>query len=238
MKNVSLKLIVVEPVTGLNLGFIARLCKNFEVDSLYIVNPKLSKEEWEKAQIYSAHAQDILNNAIISTSLEESLIDVDFSVATSAIYRLKGGNILRRPITLSELRRIVVEGGIRKLGVVLGRETTGLTKEEIRKCDTLLTIESSKKYPTLNISHAAAIILHYIYNNIAGGVIERHYAPPEVKSKIIEFANKVIEKIINDEGERERILLSLKNVIARGYPDYREAGLLLKLFKNIERRIR
>ncbi len=233
MRKVFLRLVVVEPQTGLNLGMLARLCKNFEVNQLCIVNPKLCGEDWEDAYKFSSHAQEVLDRAVICKKLEEAFKDMDLIVATSAIYRLRGGNILRRPITLSELYDIIIERGIRNVAIILGRETTGLTNEEISKCDLMLTIEANEKYPTLNITHAAAIILYYFYVKILNKRIRRKIAPRELREKIIEILNEIAKEVVYEERFRKLMIASFKNILQRGSPDYREAGLVLRLFKFI-----
>ncbi len=45
----------------------------------------------------------------------------------------------------------------------MGRDDTGLNREEIEYCDILLSIKASDNYPTLNITHALAILL-YIFS--------------------------------------------------------------------------
>ena len=50
--------------------------------------------------------------------------------------------------------------GIAKLVIVLGRDSTGLTNEGLQKCDFVVTIPTSKDYPTLNLAQAAGILLY------------------------------------------------------------------------------
>tara|TARA_B100001175_G_C19032118_1_gene413150 strand:- start:38 stop:484 length:447 start_codon:yes stop_codon:yes gene_type:complete len=48
------------------------------------------------------------------------------------------------------------------VAVVFGREDRGLTNEELRICHRVLTLHSGESYPSLNLSHAVAIVLHDI----------------------------------------------------------------------------
>ena len=48
----------------------------------------------------------------------------------------------------------------RDITIVLGRDDTGLAKEELRECDALVFIGTNEAYPVLNISHALAIMLY------------------------------------------------------------------------------
>ena len=45
-------------------------------------------------------------------------------------------------------------------GSVFGREDQGLSNEELRVCQKVVTLHSSSRYPSLNLSHAVAVILH------------------------------------------------------------------------------
>ena len=82
-KNFSnLKVILVEPNGPLNVGSVARLCSNFEVDELRIVSPK--------CDIYSLEAKKMalkggkfLDNCKIFYNLENAIFDCDLVLATS-----------------------------------------------------------------------------------------------------------------------------------------------------------
>jgi tRNA/rRNA methyltransferase len=44
--------------------------------------------------------------------------------------------------------------------MVFGREDRGLTNNELRLCQRVLTLHSQAAYPSLNLSHAVAVVLH------------------------------------------------------------------------------
>lgn len=46
------------------------------------------------------------------------------------------------------------------VAVVFGREDSGLTNEELRLCQRVLTLHSGSRYSSLNLSHAVAVVLH------------------------------------------------------------------------------
>ena len=50
-----------------------------------------------------------------------------------------------------------------KVALVFGRESTGLTNEELKLMDFIIRIPANQNYPTLNISHAVGIILYTFY---------------------------------------------------------------------------
>ena len=47
-----------------------------------------------------------------------------------------------------------------KVALVFGREDRGLNNEELRVCQKVVTLHSSSRYPSLNLSHAVAVLLH------------------------------------------------------------------------------
>lgn len=233
MRALRLGVVLVEPEGGVNLGLIARLVRNFEADELVLVNPRLGEEGWRLARIFAARARDIVDSARICSSLGEAISGYDFVVATSAVCKVEGPNILRRPITLDELVRMISERGYRNLAVVFGRESTGLTNEEIAMCDLLLTIEASPSYPTLNVANSVAIILYKLYKELSGSEIRRRAAERHMRDKLIEYFKRALERVISDEYGRARALQAFKNVVNRGQPDDRETAILVRAFRKI-----
>jgi len=124
--------VLVEPEGEYNVGFIARLSKNFQVDELVIVRPKA---DLSKAKEFSAKGSDFLERARVTDSYDEALEGVDLKIATSSIADSKG-DILRKSITPWEAAELTMS---KRVALVFGRESVGLTREEIAKTDFLLT---------------------------------------------------------------------------------------------------
>lgn len=155
-----LRVIVVEPEGDYNLGFIARLCKNFKVDELVIVNPIASIEN---AKPFAAKGIDFLENKTrVVFSYNEALKDLDLTIATSSIADIEK-DMLRRSIKPWEIHDFILN--VKNAGIIFGRESVGLTREEIMKADLLLHIPANPEYPVLNLSHAIGIVLYEIYNH-------------------------------------------------------------------------
>jgi len=234
LKEYFLRVIFVEPVGSINLGFIARLIRNFDVDEFVLVNPRLNTNDWEKAKIYASRARDVIENVKIYDQFDDAIRNADLVVATSAIYRPRGPNILRRPINMEELLEIIRRSGVHKIYIVLGRESTGLTNEEISKCDLLLSLETSDKYPTLNVSNAAAIILYELFKGLKKGkIIKREKASRVLKNKLLNYYRSIIEETINDPAFCKRSLLAFKNIVNRGVPDRGETTILIRTLRKI-----
>ena len=58
-----LKLVIVSPKYQMNIGYIARIAKNFGIEKLHIVKPR-ANINGKKAIMFSKHAHELLENAV------------------------------------------------------------------------------------------------------------------------------------------------------------------------------
>lgn len=152
LRNLSITL--VEPEYPVNVGYVARLAKNFGVRRLYFVNPKV---DLSAASIYAAHGADVLDGAKTVEFGELRRIH-DLLVATTAIRARRRGNLVRR--VMRPERAASYLRSVKSSSLVLGREATGLKNDEIRLCDLVTSVDTGTEYPTMNVSHSLAILLY------------------------------------------------------------------------------
>ncbi len=145
---------LVEPRGPVNVGHVARLVQNFGVGKLYLVEPKV---DLSVAAVYASHASVVLDDAVVTT-FDRVRRDNELLVATTAVRASKKSNVIRRSVGPDRLHAIL--SASKSSSLVFGRDTTGLTNEEIRECDVTLTLDTSPAYRALNIGHAAAIVLY------------------------------------------------------------------------------
>ncbi len=153
------KVIVVGPKYQINLGYIARTAMNFGVKRLCFVSPRTSLGG-KGARMYAKHGYPLLERAKVYGSLDAATRDCDLLLGTSGIWR-KGnsdfGKVYFAEDAVAKLGSYKKEGTV---GLLIGRDDIGLTKEEIGRCDLLAYIPTDPKYPVLNMSHALAIMLY------------------------------------------------------------------------------
>lgn len=219
-------IIFVEPELSRNIGSVARVMKNFGFYNLILVNPvKIDEESYKLA----VHAEDILNSALIVKSIEEALSYVDVSVATSVN---TGGGVLRNYIPVESIAEKMSSD--LKVGIVLGRESTGLTNEEVEICDTLTTIPTDRRYPTMNVSHALAIILYEIFK-IRCSIKSNPLKEKETieKNLLLSDFKIILDHIEDREYRRNNAITVFKHVLARGFNTQREIYTLKGIFRKI-----
>jgi len=146
--------VLIEPETLGNTGAVARVMKNFGFKRLVLINPKCDHQE-EDALKRAKHAGELLKKARVLNELPE----YDYIIGTTS-KQCSDYNIPRSPITPVQLGERMSRIRGKKTAILFGRESSGLSNTEIGKCDFVVTIPSDKKYPAINISHAAAIILY------------------------------------------------------------------------------
>ncbi len=216
------RVIMVETGFEESIGFVARAMKNFGLNSLRLVNPRVALGS--NGRMRGGHAQDILDTLSFHSSLPEALSGVDLSIATTAQRGHSSANLLRKPMTPRELgEALATRSG--KVGVVLGREGTGLTNQEISLCDTLVTIPATEAYPALNLSHAAAIIFYELHRSTIPAS-EDDLASEDVRRKILGYLSESLSK---GQLEEHRIGLTvhvLRSIMGRSAIRRREASLL------------
>ena len=157
-KNFSnLKVILVEPNGPLNVGSVARLCSNFEVDELRIVSPRCDIFSLE-AKKMALKGQQHLNNCKIFDNLENAIFDCDLVFASCGRIDVSKDSFFESSEDL--VSWILSFEQINNLAIIFGREDRGLTNNELLLANRTFKIPTSKKYPSLNLSHAVSIVLY------------------------------------------------------------------------------
>ncbi|MHA1582389.1 MAG: RNA methyltransferase [Candidatus Baldrarchaeia archaeon] len=210
-----------------NIGSLARVMKNFGLYKLILVSPKA--KIGDEALKSAMHAQDVLKSAKILNSFDKAIEDVDFVIGTTA--RLGWNyNVLRTPIFPDQLSILRKRDG--KIAIVFGRESNGLTNEELNKCDVVLTIPANPEYPTLNITHAAAIIFYELFKILGKSMTERYRCATKVeKDKILEVFSKLLEEIDYPSEKLQIIFRVFRNVVGRAFISGREAHTFIGVLR-------
>ncbi len=145
--------ILVEPAVPENVGAAARAIKTMGFTELRLVNPcdYLST----KAKMLAHASNDILEKAKVYSTLADAVVDLDFTIATSAKQRWVKVDI----IPSNKLVKFLDEKGntISNIGVVFGREESGLSNEEINLCNRVSTIPLASPYPSINLAQTVMI---------------------------------------------------------------------------------
>ncbi|HVH15175.1 MAG TPA: RNA methyltransferase [Candidatus Angelobacter sp.] len=225
----DLRVILVQPSFEESIGFVARAMKNFGLSNLHIVNPIAILGP--NGRMRGGHAQDVLDSIVEHSSLEGALEGLDLSVGTTAQKSYAASSLVRKPMTPKEFAK-TVKSQKGSIGMVFGREGTGLTNAELARCDATLTIPASPEYQTLNLSHAAAIVF-YELQNMSGDSSTDQLASEQVKRTILRFLSDSATRSGMEEYERSLLVRAFRNVLGRSALRHREGSLLAEALRRV-----
>jgi tRNA/rRNA methyltransferase len=153
-RNISI--ILVEPQMGENIGATARAMKNFALSDLRLISPR---DGWpnEKAKSMSVGALDLIENAKTFESIPEAIKDLEYVYAATAAPRdMNKDYVLSR-----DLNSYISQN--QKIGIMFGRENSGLNNQEISYANKILTIDTDVNFSSLNIAHSVAVICYELF---------------------------------------------------------------------------
>jgi len=166
--------ILVEPQLGENIGSAARAMGNFGLARLRLVNPR---EGWpnEKARIFSAGADRILEGVEVYPDLRAALAGINYAIAATARDRAMAKPVLGADVAAAEARAHLAGG--EDVAYVFGRERTGLYTEEVSLCDAILTLPVNPAFASLNLAMCVGVAGYEWFKGASGGALP--FAPPE-----------------------------------------------------------
>lgn len=140
-----------------NIGAAARAMKVMGLSKLYLVKPKSLPDEQSIAM--SSNATDILENAIIVDTLSEAIADSQLVVGTSARHeRTLSWDIQDSRSCGKHIAQHINSQSNAKVSILFGRESSGLTNDELAVCQKLVHIPTNPDYSSLNIASAIQIL--------------------------------------------------------------------------------
>ena len=151
----NVRIVLVNTTHPGNIGAVARAMKNMGLSKLYLVEPKSYPDE--VAYYRAVSAQDVLNDAVVTDTLEEAIADCGLVIGTSA----RGRRIpwpLLNPRDCCE--QAYPELSKHPIAIVFGREDRGLTNEELQCCNLHVHIPTNEKYSSLNLAMAVQVLCY------------------------------------------------------------------------------
>ncbi len=231
----SFTVILVEPRYEGNVGSVARVMKNFGFGDLVLVNPP---EIGREARAMAMHGRDILDDVRVVDGFGVLGEEFDFLVATTAVVA-SDKNPLRTPIFPGDLRSSLDFDG--RVGLVFGREDYGLYNEEIGLCDLIVSIPTSREYPTLNLSHSVAVILYEISKQkLESGrrkLKKLRRADLVEKQVLLDKFDSFVDQVHSREQDARMAKKTFRQLIGRAFISGRESFTLIGLFRRASKKM-
>jgi tRNA (cytidine32/uridine32-2'-O)-methyltransferase len=169
----QIRVVLVEPSHPGNIGGAARAMKTMGLADLALVAPKRFPDP--QAQWRAAGAQDVLEAASVFDSVDAAIADCHWVVGTSTRSR-------RIPWPLKSAEAvaadILAQPGGSRIAVLFGRETNGLSNDELQRCHCHLQIPANPAYPSLNLAMAVQVVCYELYKQAETVVAEPPWDRP------------------------------------------------------------
>jgi tRNA/rRNA methyltransferase len=153
----QVRIVLVRPENPVNVGAVARIVRNTGLSGMDLVAPG----DWRTVECWRTawRAQDVLEQARVFASLGEALAETALAVGLSG--RRDAGIA---PLDVREAAEQVVSlDPEARAALVLGAETSGLSRDELALCALRARIPTHPDQPSLNLSHAAMVVAYEVY---------------------------------------------------------------------------
>ncbi len=212
IKNISI--ILVEPKNPGNIGSAVRAMKNMGFCDLRLVNPVEYRDVVEQRKM-GYRSQEIIESSREYGSLKEAVSDLSLVFLTTT----RKGKWKKDFLSLEDSAELIKrQSSKEKIGVVFGREDSGVTIDESQFANYCINIPAAVKYPSLNLAQAVMVTVHGIYSEMTKGEI----IPPFPKmankrsfDRLTENIYDLMESIQFVEEEKGLFHRSLKRALNR-----------------------
>ena len=233
----QIRIILVGTTHTGNIGSVARAMKTMGLSQLYLVAPK----ELPDGQAYalSAGASDILANAKVFDTLEQAITDCPLVVGSSARSRTLSWPMLE-PRECGV--KAVQEAATHPVALVFGRESSGLTNEELQLCNYHVCIPANPEYSSLNLAMAVQIVTY----EVRMAYLQAQSAPEQTEevaypsnAQLASFYQH-LEDTLNDTGFIIKqhpgvVMTKLKRLFTRARPEEAEYNILRGILTSVQR---
>ena len=230
------RIVLVETSHPGNIGGAARAMKTMGLSQLWLVRP--SRYPDPQADWRAAGALDVLERAVVVDSIDAAIGDCTYVIGTSTRSR-------RIPWPLSTAREFATDLRDRPnagpVAFLFGRETSGLTNDELQRCSVHLQIPANPDYPSLNVAMAVQVVCYELYQAqaeppAAAASWDREPATATAVEALLAHWETVLTRVEFVEPTNPgQVMTRLRRMLLRIRPDETEVAMLRGALTEIER---
>ncbi len=207
--------------------------KNLGVDHLTMVKPALRR--MSTAMTMAVHARDVLGRARTVVTVREAVADCQLVIGTTC-RRGRYRAAAESPEMLAPL--LAEQARFGPVALLFGPEDHGLSNEDLKHCQRLLTIDTDPAYPSLNLSQAVLLCCYELRRGVRA---ERRLpaavaaAPAADVEFMLERLQAALLKIGFLNGQNpDHVMFALRRMLGRAGLGVRDVRILLGLARQIE----
>jgi tRNA/rRNA methyltransferase len=223
--------VLFKPLYAGNVGAAARAIKNMGFSDLRLVAPELSDRR--DASAMAVHADDVLAAAKTFPDLAAALHDRAVTVGTTCRdgpYRNASRPPREAALHLADL------ADANSIALIFGPEDRGLTNEELKLCNHLITIPTSAEYPSLNLAQAVMVVAYELRlaleTNVSASALE--FVPSDVSEAMLErLADALLSIGFLPDDNPDHIMFAIRGIFGRSGLTAREVDILNGMTRQI-----
>jgi len=231
-------IILIEPQMGENIGAAARAMGNFGLTDLRLVRPR---DGWPNLQaVRSASGADrVIEGARVYDKTEDAIADCTLLLATTAREHGQQKTIVGAEEAARLMQPRVAAG--ETVGILFGRERTGLENYEISLADLVVTLPVNPAFSSLNLAQAVLILGYEWFKLASGGALPfetQHKAGPAEKKHLLAFFDSLERQLDRAEffrppEKRPTMTANLRNLFHRMTPTLQDVQTLQGILRAI-----
>lgn len=219
----QLSILLARPIYPVNIGSVARLCVNFGVNNLIVVDPKCKLDVSDARKFATIRGQEILFNAKIESSVAESIGNAQVVVGFTT--RVGEGRV--PTMGIGQIGKALLAGANTVL--MFGSEDNGLDANELSHCTHVCQIPTRTMSNSINLSHAVAIALARIFEDVSHKAPEKRYISELASQGELQKFNEKVQNIICADT---RFAGRIERLIKKSNMTSSEVRLIYFLLKN------
>lgn len=227
----NIRIVLVEPIHGGNIGSVCRAMNNNGISDLAIVNPR-PETDWDEARRLSCNAPEQLEARQEFNSLAEAVAGCTMVAGTSA----RTGFYRDTSHTPREIAPIILESAAQnRVALVFGREDKGLFNEELALCSHIIQIPSHEMYRSLNLAQAVMVCCYEIFT-ASGQFVPSEELAEEASSELRErmfavWREMMIQTEFTHDQKLDHMMMGLRRIFSRGKLTVPDVKILMGLAK-------
>lgn len=233
----SIRIVLVGTTHPGNIGAAARAMKTMGLHHLYIVEPRCFPDS--AATVRAAGAEDLLENAVVTTQLSEALIGCHRVYGTSARIRSLQWPAVNPREAAQQIMSVVPQ---QQVAIVFGREHAGLTNEELDQCHAQIVIPSNPEFSSLNLAASVQVVSYELQMASNISMLQNQASDEYATQEQINGLFDHWEQVLIDVGFLDpqfpgQVMRRLKRIFARTKLELTEINVLRGILAETQRAV-
>ncbi len=223
----NIRIVLVNPVYGGNVGSACRAMMNMGLSQLVLVAPRPGMD-MEDAAAMACHAGAILQNRKVCATVAEAVADCGLVAGTSN----RGGLYRDHAKTPREWAPRLLEAAVAApVAILFGSEDNGLSLDDLALCTQFIRIPSSETYKSLNVAMSVMVCAYELF--VASGSFE----PPQERSAecpsamreamFAKWRQALLDIGFMTPDTADHMMLGIRRILSRGPLTEKDVQILL-----------